>query len=180
MLKTFLILGSITLFFGCSSTGKIPVNNDALDDRMSERMITISISAVEPMMTQAMSQIAASGLLQPGNNISRIDVAGQGYFIKIKGDSVSARLPYYGERQMGGGYNADAGIVFEGLTKNLEINKSAKNNSYTIAFSIRDASEQFKVTTLIGTSWNTSTAIQSSNRNRIRYLGLANKNPNAQ
>ena len=166
----FLIL-VVILGIGCKSGQKTTVTNTALDDMMQKKSVEITIRTAEPMVTQALSQIANSGLLQPGNNISRIDLSGQGYFIKIAGDSVTANLPYYGERQMGGGYNANTGIVFKGVTRNLEITKNDKNASYSIQFSTSDTSESFNVTTVIGTQWNTSTDIQSSHRNRIRYLG---------
>ncbi len=180
MRKTLIIIASIALFYGCSSTGKTHVTNTALDDLMQKKTVEMAIRTAEPMVTQAMAQIANSGLLQPGNNISRIDLSGQGYFIKIVGDSVSANLPYYGERQMGGGYNANTGIVFEGITDDLEITKNDKNASYSIQFSTSDTSETFNVTTVIGTQWNSSTDIQSSHRTRIRYSGKVSetKKPN--
>ena len=52
---------------------------------------------------------------------------GTNNFLEVKGDSVSADLPYYGERQIAGSYNnRDVGVQFEGLAKDFELSYNDK------------------------------------------------------
>jgi len=171
LLKMVLLAGLTSLIFGCGASKQIKEPNAALDQMMNQSAFRIAVVSAEPQLTQAMSQVMNSGVLAPGNSMSRIDVAGEGYFIKVQGDSVAAQLPYYGERQMGGGYDSDAGINFEGIPKNLEIIKDETKQSYTVKFSIHSSSEMYFVTTMVGNNASSTTVISSSQRNRIRYNG---------
>jgi len=159
------------MLFGCGASQKIKESNSALDQLMANKSFEIDIRTAEPQLTQAMGQIANSGLLGPGNSVSRIDVNGSGYFIRIEGDSVAAELPYYGEQQMGGGYTSNTGIKFNGITEDLEIIKDEMKQGYTIKFTIGASAETFFVATTVGNNATSSTAVRSSNRNRIRYAG---------
>ena len=171
MLRNSLLLVLAAVIFGCGASQKVKEPNAELDRMMEQKAFEISIRSAEPQLTQAMGQIANSGIMQPGNTIGRIDVAGSGYFIKIDGDSVSADLPYYGERQMGGGYNSDSGIKFDGIGKNLEITKDDLKQSYTLGFSIASNSENYIVRIEVGNNMTSTSNIRSSHRNRIRYSG---------
>ena len=175
LLKLLLLTGFTALIFGCGASKKVKEPNLALDQMMNERSFVVSVVSAEPQLTQAMSQVGNSGLLGPGNSMTRIDVTGAGYFIKVQGDSVAAQLPYYGERQMGGGYDSDAGIIFNGVTENLEITKDEIKQAYTIKFSINSKSEVYIVATTVGNNASSTTAITSSQRNRIRYSGKVRK-----
>lgn len=175
LLKLLLLTGFTALIFGCGASKKVKESNLALNQMMNERSFVVSVVSAEPQLTQAMSQVGNSGLLGPGNSMARIDVTGAGYFIKVQGDSVAARLPYYGERQMGGGYDSDAGINFNGITKNLAITKDESKQNYTIKFSIGSSSEIYFVSTTIGNNATSTTSITSSQRNRIRYSGKVRK-----
>lgn len=175
MFKTILILGGFALLMACGASKEINESNLVLDQMMEDRSFKIDMQSVEPQLTQAMTQVLNSGLLPPVNSISRIDVTGSRYFIEVQGDSVAANLPYYGERQMGGGYTSDVGIKFNGITKNLVIEKVEGKPSYTATFSVNGDSETYFVTTTIEASLNAVTAIRSSHRNRIRYSGRLEK-----
>lgn len=171
MQKMIVLMVLTSLFLGCGASQKSYEANTALDEMIANKSFKIEVVSAEPMVTQAMAQVANSGLLPPGNSISRIDVAGDGYFIKVQGDSVAADLPYFGERQMGGGYGSHAGIKFDGLLKNLEIVKEESKQRYTVNFSIDSSSENYFVRIAVGNNGSSTTAIRSSHRNRIRYSG---------
>lgn len=171
MNRIVIFVGLVGMLLGCGATQTLKEPNAKLDRMMAEQAFEINIRSAEPQVTQAMAQIANSGILPPGNTIGRIDVAGSGYFIKVEGDSVSAHLPYYGERQMGGGYDSDSGIKFEGIGKNLEIAKDELKQSYTLGFSIASNSENYIVKIAVGTNMTSTASIRSSHRNRIRYSG---------
>ena len=163
----------MVLIAGCGASQKTYEANSMLDELMTQKEFKIAIRSAQPMNTQAWNQIANSGLLQPGNNASRIDLSGEGYFIKIVGDSVSANIPYYGERQMGGGYNSNSGIQFNAIAEDLEIVKDEEKHGYQISFNVdsADVSETFFVNTTVGTGLGSIVYIRSSHRNRIQYAG---------
>lgn len=173
MSKIFFLMAITVLFFSCGASKQVKEPNAKLDQMMEESVFEVNIRSAEPQLTQAMAQVANSGILAPGNSMSRIDVTGSGYFIKMKGDSVSADLPYYGERQMGGGYNSDAGIKFDGVPKNLEIVKNDIKQSYLLKFSVDANAEDYFVAVVVGNNLTSTIDIRSSHRNRIRYTGTA-------
>src|SRR5690606_11659023 len=90
-----------------------------------------------PVMTSAMQQLGNAGLFVNGSTAGSIDLSTITNYLRMKNDSVMANLPFYGERHMGGGYNNATGIEFEGVPKNLKINK-IKDSFYEIQFDIHD------------------------------------------
>lgn len=159
------------LFIGCSSSKEAVAVNPALDTLMSEQAFKFEVRTVEPQVTTALMQIANSGIIQPGNTIGNINVDGQGYFLSMDGDQVKAIMPYYGERQMGGGYDSDSGIEFDGLAKDLKIEKDELKQRYRIDFNVDGSSETYMVTIAIAANLKSEVSVRSSHRNRIRYTG---------
>ena len=166
-----LVVLTSLLFFGCTSTKKMVAANSALDSMMEQEAFQIEVKAAEPQVTTTLAQLGSSGVLRPGSTISRIDVTGEGYFIKLDGENVSANLPYFGERQMGGGYGSDAGIKFNGTARELTIVKDEEKHSYVATFSVDNSSEIYLFTIDLGASLNSTVRVRSSHRNRIRFTG---------
>lgn len=171
MEKIGVLLVLTGLFLGCGAAQKTFETNTVLDEMISQKRFEIQAKSAQPMVTRAMSDIALSGLIAPGNTINRIDLNGSGYFLRVKGDSVSANLAYYGERQMGGGYNNNPGIVFEGVPETLEIIKDELKQNYTIKFTLNEKSENFMVVATAARNLTGTISITSSHRSRIRYMG---------
>jgi len=172
MLRNIFLMGLTTLFFACVASQMNKTPNVELNQMMAQKSFEIAVRTAEPQITQAMAQVANSGMLPPGSSVSRIDVSAQGYFIKVHGDSVSAHLPYYGERQMGGGgYNLDTGIKFSNLAENFEMEKDEAKQNYKIRFRVNSGTENYFVNLEIGNKGSSTSNIQSSHRNRIRYSG---------
>lgn len=171
MQKIGILIGLTILLLGCVASQKAYETNAALDKMMSQKHFEIRAKFAQPMVTQAMNQVAQSGLMAPGNTGNQIDVSGSSSFLRIQGDTVSANLAYYGERQMGGGYTNDTGIVFKGVPENIEIVKDKVKQNYTIKFSINCKAENFMVNATAGTNLTGTINITSSHRNRIRYTG---------
>lgn len=171
MQKKGILIGLTILLLGCASSQKTYETNAALDKMMSQKRFEIKAKFAQPMVTQAMSQVALSGLIPPGSTINQINLNGSSNFLRIQGDSVSANLAYYGERQMGGGYNNNTGIVFKGVPENIEIVKNEVKQNYTIKFSINGKTENFMVNATAGTNLTGTINITSSHRSRIGYTG---------
>ncbi|MFX0556937.1 DUF4251 domain-containing protein [Maribacter sp. CXY002] len=168
------ILGVVLIgimVLGCTSSQKTVRPNPRLEKMVADHAFKIEIQTAEPMVTAALAQIANSGLLPPGNTMNRIDVKGDGYFIQMDGEKVSANLPYFGEQQMGGGYGTDAGIVFDTQASDVQIAENAMKHSYDISFDVNDGTESFSITVELSPKLNSTVRIASSHRNRIRYTG---------
>ncbi|MDB4292874.1 DUF4251 domain-containing protein [Maribacter sp.] len=174
MQKILVLTGLTLLFLGCGPSQKVIENNDALDAMVAEKKIEFRATSAQPTITNAMNQIAQSGLVAPGSTINRIDLAGSSNFLKIAGDSVTADLAYYGERQLGGGYtNNDSGVKFSGIPEDLVITKDEVKKSYRITFQIREKMESFNVAMRISSNLSGNLNVTSSHRTRISYAGTA-------
>ncbi|WP_157983135.1 DUF4251 domain-containing protein [Psychroflexus aestuariivivens] len=144
-----------------------------LTNLVESKSFEIESNWARPSSTTSMNYIAQSGLLGNGSSVSRIDLIGNANYLKFEGDSVSADLPYYGERQSGGGYNSDQSITFEGEPKDLVIEKNEKKNFYNIEFSISNGTESFQVSIKIFPNLKTDIFVNSSHRLGINYGGRA-------
>ncbi len=101
---------------------------------------------------------------------NRINLIGNANYIRFQGDSVELFLPYFGVRHTGGGYNNDGGIKYEGLAKNLQV-KEGRNNSLILKFEGKQATESYDFTVNVFPNLNTSTQVNSSDRDPISYQG---------
>ena len=116
-----------------------------------------------------------ASLLKKLNNLN-IDISNITNYLKIKNDSVMAYLPFYGERRFGGAYNNTAGIEFEGIPNDFQINKG-KKGSYEIRFSIDDKNtntENYRVYIKLLPDMSSTININSSGRSSIQYRGNIN------
>jgi len=124
---------------------------------------------MKPMPTQGLNSVANAGLLPIGSTLANIQINGSNNFVRVKGDSVSANLPFYGERRFGGGYNTDTGIVFNGIPENY-VKKEIKNK-IEVSFTISEHQDSFDVSMTLFPNNNANIAINSTNRNFISYTG---------
>ena len=164
-----LVFGS---FISCSSS-KRPTDSDInrLRTLVEAKSFEFTADWASPMVTTSVSSVLNSGLLPPGSNASRINLVGNANYLKVFGDSVSANLPYFGERRFGGGYGSSTGIEFDGIPKDYtQIYNSDKNN-YTISFSIKNKTEQYIITMDVYPNNSASVSVNTNNRFFIRYDG---------
>ena len=174
--KLFFVLALTIAITSCNSSKKvINAENEinALHELVKTKALTITAQWANPMATQSMNAIANAGLLPPGSATNRIDLMGTNSFLEIKGDSVEAHLPYYGERQIAGTYNAnDVGIKFKGLPRDFEIEFNEKRKAYEMAFSINDDDEAYDINAVIFPNNKVTLYINSSQRLTINYQGV--------
>jgi len=133
----------------------------------------IVFSSAQPMASTGMQAVANAGLLAPGSNLGRIDLIGNPNYMRKIGDSISVSLPYYGERQIGGAYNnsKEVGINYEGTPFELTMNKSEKNGSYSISYSMKNNTETFVVNSVLYPNGSARATVTSSHRRAISYRG---------
>ncbi|MBZ9650489.1 DUF4251 domain-containing protein [Psychroflexus montanilacus] len=171
-IQLFFTLLGVVAMFSCEIQREVSSEDKArLDKIIEDRYFEIEADVARPLVTNALNQLANAGLYRPGDNAAQINLQGNSNYFRFEGDSVSADLPYYGERQMGGGYNSNSGIEFEGVPKNLKIEKEADKNEYSIKFDIKEDSENYQVTLTIYSNLKALINVNSSQRFPIRYDG---------
>lgn len=125
-----------------------------------------------PLTTNNLNQISNAGILPNGSTSNRINLIGNSNYFRMKGDSVEAYLPYFGERQMGGGYGSSSNaITFNGLARDLEIAPLDDDTGYKIEFTIAEGTETYQVHSELYPSMRSDLRINSNQRFPIRYDG---------
>lgn len=172
-----IVIGIMALgLLSCGPSAKLsevtPAEKEALERLVENGKMEFQGKWARPLATASMNRIANAGLLQPGDNPSRINITGSTAFVRILKDSVSGRLPYYGERQAGAGPGtANSGIRFDGTPKNLKITQDAKTQGYKVSFTINNGTENFDVSTLISPKMQATVNVNSNQRRTISYTG---------
>lgn len=164
------------LCFSCTSSKSI-VDQESrsaqlLDSLVAVKRFVITLDRAMPMMTNSMQSLANAGLFPPGSSPSQIYLSGGTNQLEIKGDSAIANLSYFGERQMGGGYNNnDGGIEFKDVAKDWEYEKDDSKGVHTYNFEIRNKSETYQVTVRLFPNLRTTVQVMSNQRFNIDYQG---------
>lgn len=163
----------LILGISCKSTKstytsqEVALFRDFLDNKSYEFVATVA----NPIPSTGMTAIANTGLLPPGSTVSNIQLQGNFNYLRVKGDTISASLPYYGERQQGGGYHSDAGIKFNDVPSNYSETYDSEKNEMRINFSISGKSEGYRVTLYLYPNKKATAVVNSNQRFSIRYLG---------
>nr|WP_321235035.1 DUF4251 domain-containing protein [uncultured Psychroserpens sp.] len=165
----------ISLFFiACNSTktAATPEQIQTLDQLVADQSFKIESVWAMPQINRSIAALQSSGLIAPGSNANRISLTGIANELKLKGEVITSRLPYYGEVQMPSGYNGsdDNSITFDGNIKDYKIVKN-ENNSYTISFDAKSNNENYDVTILLYPSLKSDMILKGAKRFPIRYTG---------
>ena len=170
-----LLIASLFLLIACGSTQKTiapSAESMALDQLLATKNFSISADWAYPNATASMAALSNTGILGVGNTANAINLIGNPNFLKVKGDSISAFLPYYGERQMGGGYGSDNGIEFKGIPETYSLKKDEQKQRYSMEFTISgNTTEVFNVNIDFFPNTTAQINIFSSQRRGIRYQG---------
>lgn len=102
---------------------------------------------------------------------SRVNLIGNPNHITFEGDSVDVFLPFFGERQTGGGYGTGGAIEYKGPLKDLQIEERPGKNQIRISFSGNHRSENLDFRIIVFPNGNTNTSVISSQRDQINYDG---------
>jgi len=174
--KVFFILTVILLTIVSCGSSKVYTAQEkaSLEKLVTDQNFEIELQWARPLVTNSLNQLANAGLFRPGDNASQINLQGNQNIFKFENDTVSANLPYYGERQMGGGYNSDGGgIDFKTTPKDLTLSKDDDKDYYLMEFNVRDkdSNENYDVSLTLYPSLSAIINIWSSQRNTIQYNG---------
>ena len=153
----FLSLGIMFLILACGSTkssGREDLQNyEQLGELVNSREFEIENDWAVPL------------------RLSTWNLIGNPNFIRFKKDSVEVFLPYFGVRHSGGGYGDNGGIKYEGLIHKLNIEEDKTKNNILIKFEGRQGSENLQFIITLFSKGNTSTSVNSSERDPISYWG---------
>lgn len=185
MLRSKFFIGIVIfsgILFSCGSSNRISDKKDKsqqLDALVSSQYFEILSDRALPMATASLNSISNAGLLPPGSSAGQISLIGNSNYLKVIGDSIAVYLPYYGERQMGGGYNNNGpGIQFKGIPKEMDITKDSEKQRYSIRFEMKVESETFNVNVMLFPNLSSIINVNSSQRFPIRYSGTVKPIPN--
>ena len=172
-MKTLISMVVVLVLISCGSMKDADATTNAqLNEWIADRSFEIESNFAMPMNTTAVNAVLNSGILGPGNNSNQISLIGTSNYVKIKGDSIEANLPYFGERRMGGGYNPrEAGITIDGLLKDYQI--ETKRGMYVIRFDAKDTqgNEMYSFTLNLSPNQNANMSVNSSQRTNIQFRG---------
>lgn len=170
----FLWIIALLLLLGCSGTSKVsytPEGIASFRDLVGKKSFKFIAETANPTMTTGINAVANAGLWPPGSTVSNIMLQGNNDYLEVHGDSISADLPYFGERQMGGGYDSNTGIRFNDVPSNYKEEYDASKNEMRITFTITENLESYRVTLTAFPNKRTTVIINSAQRFPIRYLG---------
>jgi hypothetical protein len=161
------------LMCGCATIPKNTLaETKALDELLASKMFEIQSDWALPLTTNSLNSIPNAGLLPPGSSASRISLVGNPNYLRVQGDSITAYLPYFGEQQMGAGYNREGGAVqFSGVPISYEAIKDEKRQRYEINFRIRNKTETYTVNLSLFPKKVSVINVISTHRFTIRYEG---------
>ena len=167
----FLIVALTIFNCGTSKTIASPAEIQKLDNLVNERTFEIESDWAMPMTTNALVSIQNAGFFPPGSSANNVNLLGNPNYFRMRGDSISTALPYYGEVQMTSGYNNNGGIALKGLMQDFKLEKNEKDQSYKITFRADGENENFKVFLTMFPNGRSSLRINGNKRFPIEYTG---------
>jgi len=180
-MKKNLQIGFVLFLCFFSSCKSVDTVNNAKEEAQFEQLVQwvkqqsyqININAIYPFNSNATTQVINALLLPTGNSAARIDVTGEGNYIKVFNNKVKANLAYFGERRIGGNYGGtNSGIVFDEKTpEDYQIEINDKKKYVTVKFSANNVTENYSVTLRLFLNNNAYISINSSHLNQISYDG---------
>lgn len=173
MKKAFIFPIVFAVIFGCTASKNTDSTAQTKDFKkvMETKAFSFTADWANPMATQSLNSIANAGLLPPGSNAGSIQLNGTSNFLKVEGDTVSANLPYFGERRFGGGYGSNTGIEFKGVPTSYDQAYNTDKNRFDITFLISEDMEAYNVTLTVFANKTANVIVNSNQRNPIRYAG---------
>ena len=177
--KKILLLGMVLgLFWSCGGTKSaesIALKNhqfEALKTLVASKSFVFNAETAYPMQSYDVMRVTSSLLRNTGNSAGRISVTGNGDYITIKGDTVQAELPYFGEVRVVTSMDPrDSGIHFKGVPSTFDITENEKKQMLRLEFNIREKIEQYSVIMNLYPNKHATVFINCMNRTSIRYDG---------
>lgn len=159
---------------GCTSTATTIGDAEqqrGLRELIESKAYRFTATRAYPMPSQAFNAIANSGILPPGSNSGVIDLTVTPNFVEVHGDSLAGDLPFFGERQLGGGPGTTAGIHFNGKPKKYEAAYNGKQKRFDIKFTTEGDQDVYIVILRAYANGRADMSVLSNQRTAIQYDG---------
>ncbi len=134
----------------------------------SEKRAKAFKETVQLVETGDFTFVANSALSSAGSNASLTTIDN---LLKIKGNQIEARLPYYGESRLGTGYPGGGPILIDGMALEYKTQINERKRRITITFSTMGKDELHRATLIISGGGFADLTIRSIDRTRIVYRG---------
>lgn len=159
----------ISLLVSCKSTASLSdIKN--LKKVVANKSFEFNASNAIPLSLGNIRGI--ENLMPNGSSSGNINLNGNPNFMIVKNDSIHMDMPYYGRRNLGGGYNpSDVGLKFKSNIKTETSSYNSKKNSYIIKYNINNNQENLILTLTLYANKSSNLNVISSHRNTINYQG---------
>lgn len=162
------LLFLIVLFVACKSTVTVP-ELQALQKMVTNNQFEFVAHSAHPMPMANVSGL--ENLLPVGSNMANINLIGNDNYFRVRNDSILFELPYYGVRQLGGGYGSEVGLQFKGIPKKTSTTFNAKKNQYSLKYIVNTKDENLNINLILFVNNKATLSINSSHRSNINYTG---------
>ena len=169
---SFLALVLAGLSYSCQSSRTGTGLQDKKANTAKNYPLNVSFSAdyviVNP--TQRVALWGADSFSQPRGG--RMSTVGDGYFLTLKGNSINAELPYYGQRDLfRDPYESPDIILKDGALENIKYGRTADRKILALEFDVLRNTERFHVQLIIMSDRSAYLQVNSPQRQSIRYEG---------
>lgn len=180
-LRVVCIIALLGLFWSCKSskidkTEAKAQDMAALQTLLEQDNYYVNIEVAYPFVTAATQRVANALLLRnTGNNANRIDVRGDGNFIKIQNDSISGYLPFFGERRNNSGAygGRNSAIQFKEALEDLGKQINSEKGKLELKFTVdqTEGTEHYQILMDIFPNKKVSVNITPTYKTNMRYSG---------
>jgi hypothetical protein len=168
--KIVLIMAIAIIAISCRSTKNVvkPEVLTKINTLIENDTINIESEWAYPINAALINRI---GLLPAGSGAGNINLVGTPNSFKKIADSLYIDLPYFGERQMGGGYNDSPGIKFEGKPDKIVHSFDNEKGVHQYNIDARNKTESFQFQVNIYPNLKAEIRVNSTHRSNISYTG---------
>lgn len=167
-----LVVACLMMFFvSCSSLKYNATDAEIanLKDIVKSKKIALSFDWAQPIGLN-MGVTGLQSLMPPGSTTNNINLIGNPNFLNINKDSIHMDLPYYGQQQLGRGYNTnDTGVSFKGTPYKTET--EFKENKYILKYWLDSKYDDYRIIITLFANKKSVLRVNSSHRTTINYDG---------
>jgi hypothetical protein len=167
--RFLLFIGFFSILYGCKTTATLAEINE-LKEVVAKNNFEFSANSANPVAFANVRGL--QNLLPPGSSLNNINLAATPNYLRISKDSIQFDLPYYGERQIAGGYNDNIGLQFDGLVDKSEKKFNDKKISFEMEYSVKIKTESLKLNLTLYANNVSKLFVTSSHRTSISYDGI--------
>ena len=166
----FLLLMILSLSCKTAKSGLDDLTITELENKVSEKLMLFRAESALPLLSTDVMQVNSALLTRRGDSPSRIMLDGNNY-LKIKGDSTEAELPFYGEIRVADySYGKNSSIEFSDTYTDFSLSIK-KNKRLIIKLDVESQEDSYDVMLEIYPNKSANLTITGTKRTQMRYMG---------